>query len=181
MKKQSLNLLFILIIFQFIIIIVPNFHTEYSQNLRNNSNNINNNNVYSMINKSNDLNITMQFKPTTPIANEQTKILFHINHLNGTGYSHNLTAVVTILDTEGGLYKFAKQELKDGKVFINYIFPNNVSSKIIIQLYKNNQGYALASFDTKTPSFSTFANNKSNDFFSYLSKSISEFFQNFFK
>ncbi|MGN6350068.1 MAG: hypothetical protein ACTHL3_01245 [Candidatus Nitrosocosmicus sp.] len=125
----------------------------------------------------------MQFEPTAPIAYKQTKILFQINHLNGSSYLSNLSAVITILDTQGGLYKFVKQEIQNGKTSIDYIFPGNVSSKLIIQLYKNNQGYALDYFDVKTPyPSSTFSGNNSlNNFFSDLSKSISDFFKNFFK
>ncbi|MGN6823275.1 MAG: hypothetical protein ACTHJ7_10975, partial [Candidatus Nitrosocosmicus sp.] len=157
---------------------IHNFHTIYSQNYKNN-----NNNVYSKISKSDDLNITMQFEPMAPIAYKQTKILFQINHLNGSSYLSNLSAVITILDTQGGLYKFGKQEVQNGKTSIDYIFPGNVSSKLIIQLYKNNQGYALDYFDVKTPyPSSTFSGNNSlNNFFSDLSKSISDFFKNFFK
>jgi hypothetical protein len=180
-KLSSSILLFILIVIQ-LNFFIHNFHSIYSQNFKNNNNNASNN-VYSKISKTDDLNITMQFEPKAPIANKQTKILFQINHLNGSSYLSNLLAVITILDTQGGLYKFGKQEVQNGKTSIDYIFPGNVSSKVIIQLYKNNQGYALDYFDVKTPyPSSTFsANNSLNNFFSDLSKSISDFFENFFK
>ena len=63
--------------------------------------------------------------------------------MNGSKDFKNLTAFITILGNEWGLYKHGKQEVNDGKVFINYIFPNNINNKIIIQLYKNDQGFAL--------------------------------------
>ena len=181
MIKYSLIILtFLLIVFHLDILFVTNYHIVYSQNLKNN-----NNNVYSRIFKSNDLNITMQFDPKIPIINKQTKIIFLINHLNGSKDFKNLTATITILDNEGGLYKFAKQEVNDGKTFINYIFPNNVNNKIIIQLYKNNQGLALASYDiqlsnTSLPLSFPSENDKLNNFFSDIIKSFTNIFKNFF-
>ena len=64
--------------------------------------------------------------------------------------------------------------MHDGKFFINYIFQNNVQNKIIVQLYKNNSGFALTSFDFQLPNPSTSANNNSGNFFTDL-------FKNFFK
>jgi hypothetical protein len=182
MIKQSLYfLLFILIINQSNVFVLR-FSIIYAQNLTNNPSNINNN-IYSKINKLGDLNITMQFEPKNPTPNKQTKILFQINHLNGSAHYNNLTAVITILDSQGGIYKFAKQEVKDGKAFADYIFPSNVNSKVIIQLYKNNQGYFLSSFDIKplTSPFLFTINNNFFNFFSNISKSISDFFKNFIK
>jgi hypothetical protein len=148
---------------------VPNYHITYSQN--------SDNTVYSRVSKSDDLNITMRFNPQIPIMYQQTKILFQINHLNGTEYIKNVTATVTIIDNNGGLYKFNKQELHNGMISINYIFQNIVKNKIIIQLYKDNQGFALASFDIQLPNSAPSVNNYSSNFFSDLFKSISDLFK----
>ena len=171
----------LLLIFQLDFLFVTNYHIVYSQDFKNNIN------AYSRIFKSNDLNITMQFDPKTPIINKQTKIIFQITHLNGSKDFKNLTATITVLDNEGGLYKFGKQEVNNGKTFINYIFPNNVNNKIIIQLYKNNQGLALASYDIQSSNTSSSnpysfpsENNKSNNIFSDLINSFTNIFKNFF-
>jgi hypothetical protein len=123
----------------------------------------------------------MRFDPHIPNIYQQMKILFQINHLNGSGYNKNVTATVTIIDSNGGLYKFNKQDVHNVKISINYIFQNVVKNKIIIQLYKDNQGFALASFDTQIPNSAPSVNNNSGNFFSDLFKSISDLFNNFFK
>ena len=180
-KKSIYFLLFILIIIQSNVV-VSNFKIIYSQNLINKTTNINNN-IYSKIDKADDINITMRFEPKNPIANKQTKILFQINHLNGSAHYNNLIAIITILDSQGGIYKFGKQEVNDGKAFADYIFPSNVNSKVIIQLYKNNQGYFLSSFDVKSTNASSpfITSNNFFNVFSNISKSISDFFKNFIK
>ncbi len=168
MIKLALLLLALVLIVNYSIL-VPKYHIIYSQNSDNN-----NNNVYSRISDSDDLNITMRFDPQIPIIYQQTKILFQINHLNGSEYIKNVTSTVTIIGSEGGLYRFNKQKLHNGKFSINYIFQNIVKNKIIIQLYKDNQGFVLASFDIQLPNSSPSVNNKSSNFFS-------ELFKNFFK
>ena len=173
--KHTLLLLAFVLIVNYSIY-VPNYYIVYSQN---SVNNIKNNNIYSRVTESDDLNITLQFDPQIPNIYQQTKILFQINHLNGSAYIKNVTATVTILDSNGGLYKFNKQELHNGKISINYIFQNIVKNKIIIQLYKDNQGFALASFDIQLPNSAPSVNNYSSNFFSDLFKSISDFFKNF--
>ncbi len=175
-KPTLLLLTFVLIVNYSIF--VPNYYIVYSQNLEKNSNN---NNIYSRVTESDDLNITMKFDPQIPNIYQQTKILFQINHLNGSEYNKNVTATVTIIDSNGGLYKFDKQELHNGKISINYIFQNVVKNKIIIQLYKDNQGFALDSFDIQLPNSPPPINNNSSNFFSDLFKSISDLFNNFFK
>ena len=149
---------------------VSNSHIVYSQYTKNNTSDY----VYSWVSKLADLNITMQFEPKIPIIYYQTMMLFYINHLNGTEYGKNMTAFVTILDNEGGLYKFGNLKVSDGRFFVNHIFQNNLQNKIIVQLYKNNSGFALASFDIQLPHSTTSANNNSGNFFSDL-------FKNFFK
>jgi hypothetical protein len=152
-------------------IFVSNYQIVYSQYTGNNTSNY----IYSWVSKSIDLNITIQFEPKIPIIYYQTKILFYVNHLNGSGYDNNITAFVTVLDNEGGLYKFGNLKLSDGKFFVNYIFQNNLQNKIIVQLYKNNSGFALASFNIQLhASAPPPANNNSGNFFSNL-------FKNFFK
>jgi hypothetical protein len=168
----------ILLLLTFVIIVnynicVPKYQIVHSQNSENN--------IYSRVTESNDLNITMKFDPQIPNIYQQTKILFQINHLNGSGYDKKVTATVTIIDSNGGLYKFDKQELHNGKISISYIFQNVVNNKIIIQLYKDNQGFALATFDTQIPNSAPSVNNNSGNFFSDLFKSISDIFNNFFK
>jgi hypothetical protein len=168
----------ILLLLAFVIIVnyniyVPKYQIVHSQNSENN--------IYSRVTESNDLNITMKFDPQIPNIYQQTKILFQINHLNGSEYNKNVTATVTIMDSDGGLYKFDKQELHNGKISINYIFQNVVKNKIIIQLYKDNQGFALDSFDIQLPNSPPLINNNSSNFFSDLFKSISDLFYNFFK
>jgi hypothetical protein len=168
----------ILLLLAFVIIVnyniyVPKYQIVHSQNSENN--------IYSRVTESNDLNITMKFDPQIPNIYQQTKILFQINHLNGSEYNKNVTATVTIIDSDGGLYKFDKQELHNGKISINYIFQNVVKNKIIIQLYKDNQGFALDSFDIQLPNSPPLINNNSSNFFSDLFKSISDLFYNFFK
>jgi hypothetical protein len=175
-KPTLLLLAFVLIVNYSIF--VPNYHIVFSQN---SENNINKNNIYSRITESNDLNITMRFDPQIPNIYQQTKILFQINHLNGSEYIKNVTSIVTIIDSNGGLYKFDKQEVHNGKISINYIFQNIVKNKIIIQLYKDNQGFALASFDIQLPNSAHSTNNNSSNFFSDVFKSISDLFKNVFK
>ncbi|MDQ6723118.1 MAG: hypothetical protein M3Z01_02470 [Thermoproteota archaeon] len=85
--------------------------------------------------------------------------------MNGSEYVKNINAIVTIIDSEGGLFKSGKQEVDNGNIFINYIFSNNVQNKIIVQLYKNNQGFALASFDFQLPNLSPPENNIFSNFF----------------
>jgi hypothetical protein len=174
--KPTLILLTFVLIVNYSIF-VPKYYIVYSQNLEKN----NNNNIYSRVTESDDLNITMKFDPQIPNIYQQTKILFQINHLNGSEYNKNVTATVTIIDSDGGLYKFDKQELHNGKISINYIFQNVVKNKIIIQLYKDNQGFALDSFDIQLPNSPPLINNNSSNFFSDLFKSISDLFYNFFK
>jgi hypothetical protein len=149
---------------------VSNYNLIYSQYTKDNTSNY----VYSWVSKSADLNITMQFEPKIPIIYYQTKMLFYITHLNGSEYGKNITAFVTILDNVGGLYKFGNLKVSEGKFFVNYIFQNNLQNKIIVQLYKNNSGFALASFNIQLPTYTTSANNNSSNFFSDL-------FKNFFK
>lgn len=167
-KSESIILVLVLIInFS---IFTNNYHIVYSLYSENNTSN----NVYSSINKSDSLNISMRFEPAIPKIYQQTKILFQVNQLNGSAYHKNLTATVTILDKEGGLYKFGNLKMHDGKFFINYIFQNNLQNKIIVQLYNNNSGFALTSFDFQIPKPFTPVNNNSGNFFTDL-------FKNFFK
>ncbi len=138
MIKSALIIMVLVLIINFSIF-VSTHQITYSQNSQNN----NSGNIYSWVSKRDNLNITMQFEPKNPVIYYQTKILFKINNLNGSEYVKNITAIVTILDSEGGLYKFGKQKVIDGKTFINYIFPNSGKNKIILQLYENNSGLAL--------------------------------------
>ena len=170
MIKSALIIMVLVLIINFSIF-VSTHQITYSQNSQNN----NSGNIYSWVSKRDNLNITMQFEPKNPVIYYQTKILFKINNLNGSEYVKNITAIVTILDSEGGLYKFGKQKVIDGKTFINYIFPNSGKNKIILQLYENNSGLALASFDVQLRNSSPSTNdNNSGNFFSDL-------FKNFFK
>ncbi len=139
------------------------YNLVYSQNTKNK----NSTNSNSWTSKADDLSITMHLEPKIPIIDKQTKITFEIKNFNNTGYVKNITAAATITDSDGRLFKFNKQQVSDGKYSINYIFPSSGEDKIILQLYKNNLGFALASFDIKVPSTS---NNTTNNIFSGLFK-----------
>jgi hypothetical protein len=174
---QSVPLILVLVLIINLSIVVPNYYMVHSAN----SENINNSNVYSRISKSNDLTITMQFEPKIPIIYHQTKIFFQINHLNGSEYVKNLTAFVTILNKDGGLYKFGNLKVSHEKFFINYIFQNNMQNKIIVQLYRNNSGVALASFDFQLLNTSTSTNNDPANLVLNLFKNFLDLFKYFFK
>ena len=62
-----------------------------------------------------------------------------------------MSARVTITDHDGRLFKFDRQLAKDGKFFVDYIFPDDGAHRVIFQLYKNNSAFAIGSFDIVIP------------------------------
>ncbi len=133
-------------------ILVFNCFVVYPQKLQSS---INNDGDYSWIGKTERLNVTIILDPKVPKVYHQTHILFEISSLNGSDQARNITAIATIIGSDGEIYKFGKQEVQDGKYSINYIFPNDYKNKILLQIYKNGFGLALASFDVKATNTTT--------------------------
>ncbi len=63
-----------------------------------------------------------------------------------------MTANVTILDSDGRLFKFAEQPVSDGIFSVIYIFPNDdVLNNIIVQMKRNSTAFGVAAFEVYVP------------------------------
>ena len=109
--------------------------------------------VQSWISKKDNLNISITLDPPVPVVDKSTKISFEMNKLNNSISSNftNLSAKVTIADSDGRLFKFEKQNIIDNKFFVNYIFPSNGTDRVLLQLYKNGIPHSIGSFDISVP------------------------------
>jgi hypothetical protein len=109
------------------------------------------NNTKTWTSKRDNLNITMNLDPSIPIIDEKTQITFSVKKLNDTGTFDDLNARVTITDHDGRLFKFGSKPIAEGKVSVDYIFPDDGQHRAILQIYKNSTAFALASFDITVP------------------------------
>ena len=106
------------------------------------------------ISKRDNLNVTMKVVPDIPIIDERTKILFEIRKLNDSKFiKEDLNARVTITDHDGRLFKFNNQymSVSNGKISVDYIFPDDGEHRIILQLYRNESAFAVSYFNMVIP------------------------------
>ena len=127
--------------------------------------------INSWISKKDNLNITVTLDPKIPIVDKSTKISFEVKKLNNSINTNfaNLTAKVTIADSDGRIFKFGQQNITDNKFIVNYIFPNNGTDRIILQIYKNEVPFAIGSIDLNVPIIQS---PPDNNFFTNLFKGL---------
>jgi hypothetical protein len=130
--------------------------------------------VNSWISKKDNLNITITLDPKIPIVDKSTKISFDVKKLNNSINTNftNLTAKVTIADSDGRIFKFAQQNIIDNKFIVNYIFPTNGTDRIILQIYKNEIPFAIGSIDLNVPIVQSQPSSPDNNFFTNLFKGL---------
>ena len=130
--------------------------------------------VNSWISKKDNLNITVTLDPKIPIVDKSTKISFEVKKLNNSINTNfaNLTAKVTIADSDGRIFKFGQQNITDNKFIVNYIFPNNGTDRIILQIYKNEIPFAIGSIDLNVPIIQSQPASPDNNFFTNLFKGL---------
>jgi len=161
----------------FILLITFNYFTS---SITNNSSfsqiasNKNINKVNSWISKKDNLNITISLDPKIPIVDKSTKISFELKKLNNSINTNfaNLTAKVTIADSDGRIFKFGQQNIINNKFNVNYIFPTNGTDRIIIQIYKNEIPFAIGSIDLNVPIIQSQPASPDNNFFTNLFKGL---------
>ncbi len=105
------------------------------------------------ISKRNNLNVTISLEPKVPVIDEKTNISFELRTLNDFSLLENLSARVTLTDHDGRLFKFNNQNMpvSDGKLSVEYIFPDDGEHRVILQLYKNESAFSISSFDIAIP------------------------------
>src|SRR5215207_1886000 len=106
------------------------------------------------ISKRDNLNITMKVVPEIPVIDEKTKISFEIRKLNDSKLvEEDLSARVTITDHDGRLFKFNNQYMpvSNGKISVEYIFPDDGEHRVILQLYRNESAFAVSYFNIVIP------------------------------
>src|SRR5215207_7213981 len=105
------------------------------------------------ISKRDDLNITMKIMPEVPVIDEKTKISFEIRKLSDSKFIEDLNARVTITDHDGRLFKFNNQymHVSNGKISVEYIFPDDGEHRVILQLYRNEAAFAVSYFNIVIP------------------------------
>ena len=105
------------------------------------------------ISKQNNLNVTISLEPKVPVIDEKTAISFDIRKLNDSSPFENLSARVTLIDHDCRLFKFNNQNMpiSDGKLSVEYIFPDDGEHRVILQLYKNESAFSISSFDIVIP------------------------------
>lgn len=120
------------------------------------------------ISKRENLNISIKLEPKVPLVDQNTKIYFDIKKLNSSILSNweNLSGRVTIVDSDGRLFKFDNKNITGNNFFVNYIFPSNGENKIILQLYKNKVPFTIGNFDINI----SLNQPQNNDFFTNLFK-----------
>ena len=103
------------------------------------------------ISERDNLNVTMNLIPKVPTIDQPTEIQFEIRELD-TGMPYNdLTANVTILDSDSRLFKFAEQPVSDGIFSVIYIFPDDALNNIIVQMERNSTAFGVAAFEVDVP------------------------------
>jgi hypothetical protein len=126
-----------------------NINTSFSQNIPKQKTT----NIHSWISKKDNLNISIKLDPQTPIVDQNTKISFAIKKLSNSIPANfaNLSVKVTMVNSDGEIFKFGKQNIIDNRFVINYKFPNNGIDRAIFQLYKNEKPFDIGSFDINVP------------------------------
>jgi hypothetical protein len=107
----------------------------------------------SWISKQNNLNVTISLEPNVPVIDEKTTISFELRTLNDSSPFENLSARVTLTDHDGRLFKFSDLDMpvSNGKLSVDYIFPDDGEHRVILQLYKNESAFSISSFDIAIP------------------------------
>ena len=153
-----------------IIIILLLYNNNYIFNVSNSfsQTTFEKNNAITWISKRENLNISITLDPKVPIVDKSTKISFDINKLNRsiTPNLENLSGKVTIVDSDGRIFKFDNKNIIDNKFFVNYIFPSDGENKIILQLYKNKTPFTISSFNLNI----SLPQSQTNNFFANLFK-----------
>ncbi|VFJ15160.1 hypothetical protein [Candidatus Nitrosocosmicus franklandus] len=100
-----------------------------------------------------NLKITMNLEPKIPIIDQWTLISFEIRNLTSDDLllENGLLVNATITDHDGRLFKFPQKSVKDGMFNLEYIFPDDGQHRIILQFYKSNIAFIVASFDLTVP------------------------------
>ena len=126
------------------------------------------NNANTWISKRENLNISITLDPKVPIVDTNTKISFDIKKLNSsiTSDLENLSGKVTIVDSDGRIFKFDNKNITGNKFFVNYIFPSDGQNKILLQLYKNKIPFTISYFNLNI----SLPQSQNNDFFANLFK-----------
>lgn len=126
--------------------LVPFSNTVYAQ-----TDNTDQKETRSWTSQRDNLNVTMLLKPLVPTIDQPTELHFKVMELNsGSPYEH-LTANVTIVDSDGRLFKFPGQPVINGEFYVIYIFPDDAQNNILLQLNKNSTSVGLASFNVNVP------------------------------
>jgi hypothetical protein len=105
----------------------------------------------SWISERDNLNVTMNLTPEVPTVDQPTEIQFEIRELNTGMPYREMTANVTILDSDGRLFKFAEQPVSDGIFSVIYIFPDDALNNIIVQMKRNSTAFGVAAFEVDVP------------------------------
>jgi hypothetical protein len=155
--------IFMVLLFYFNHYVLININSSFSQNSvdKNNSPNI-------WISKRENLNISITLDPKVPIPDQNTKISFDIKKLDSSISSNlnNISGKITIVDSDGRLFKFDNKNITGNKFFVNYIFPSDGQNKIILQLYKNKVPLTIGYFNLNI----SLPKPPNNDFFANLFK-----------
>jgi hypothetical protein len=123
----------------------------FSSNVFSQTENIQEANKNSWISERDNLNVTMNLTPKVPTVDQPTEIQFDIRELD-TGMPYNdLSANVTILDSDSRLFKFAEQPVSDGIFSVIYIFPDDALNNIIVQMERNSTAFGVAAFEVNVP------------------------------
>jgi hypothetical protein len=146
--QKYLKLMITISLFFLIINLIKYPFPVFSQNEVTNA--ISNN---TWISKRDNLNITMKTMPEIPIIDEKTKISFEIRNLNDSKFVEGFNARVTITDDAGRLFKFNNQYIpvSNGKISVDYIFPDYGEHRLILQLYRNESAFAVSNFNIVIP------------------------------
>jgi len=126
--------------------------TNTSQSSNNNNTIANMTALHPWISKKNNLNITIKIEPRTPIVDQDTKLTFDVKKLNNdVPANFAKTVKVTMVNSDGEIFKFAKQNISNNTFTVTYKFPNVGVDRAIIQLYKNAVPFDIGAFDISVP------------------------------
>ena len=93
----------------------------------------------------------MNLTPKVPTVDQPTEIQFDIRELNTGKPYREMTANVTILDSDSRLFKFAEQPVSDGIFSVIYIFPDDALNNIIVQMKRNSTAFGVTAFEVDVP------------------------------